>query len=551
MYIKFFYVTKLPKSHGFVKICIEKSFILKNFIKNNWQILLPQLLVITIFIIFYGKFGDLMIDSYREIYMANQVVAGKVLYKDIFTIYPPLSYLINALFVKVFGSSLFVFYIAGLLTTLGILFITYKIANYFTDKNISLAICLFLIAGLVLSPNVFNAFLPYSYGILYGVLFILSSIYFALNRKYPLAYLFYSLAMLSKYEFILFLPLLMFYTKKQDLVKNLIALFFPILLTSIYFKSSGLNIDDILATIQIIKAIGQTKTLHWFYETMGLVFRWDYLGIYLINLVKFILPLSLIIFIKKLYNTHSLLKIEHYHFHFIAYPLITIIIAYTLFSNNTPEIIIYAFPLITILLAIRFKNISFNERFFVLATLLISLKIYWGMVLASYGSYFIPFALISFFILTPIKIQKYLCTTLILWSIGIGISNGITLYEKDVKKLDNIIEYVKNNTKPSDTVVVYPECLAINVASNRKGDNKFYSLIPLYTETFGEDLISARIVNIKPEYILINNYDTGFYGPKEFGYDYGVRILDTIKENYTLINTIESGWKFKIYKLKN
>ena len=86
---------------------------IRAFIKNNWHILLSELLVLVIFIVFYGKFGDLMVDSYREVYIPQQILEGKALYKDLFIVYSPLSYLINAFIMKIFGTSVSVIYFAA------------------------------------------------------------------------------------------------------------------------------------------------------------------------------------------------------------------------------------------------------------------------------------------------------------------------------------------------------------------------------------------------------------------------------------------------------
>ena len=173
---------------------------MRDFIKNSWQILLVEILVISAFALFFGKFGDIMIDSFREVYIPQQILKGKCIYKDIFVIYPPLAYLINAFLMKIFGAGINILYLAGLFSTMGIFFFTYKIAKIFLNEFESFTICIFLITGLALSPNVFNSFFPYSYGIVYGILFVIASLYFALNKKFPLTYLFYSLAILCKYE---------------------------------------------------------------------------------------------------------------------------------------------------------------------------------------------------------------------------------------------------------------------------------------------------------------------------------------------------------------
>ena len=134
---------------------------MRDFIKNNWQILSLQTLVMLAFTIFFGKFGDVIVDSFREVYISQQILSGKVIYKDLFVIYPPLAYLINAILIKIFHNSLNTLYFAGLFCSFGIIYFTFKLGNYFLEKKYSFGICLFLISSLILSPNVFNSFLPY------------------------------------------------------------------------------------------------------------------------------------------------------------------------------------------------------------------------------------------------------------------------------------------------------------------------------------------------------------------------------------------------------
>ena len=147
-------------------------------------------------------------------------------------------------------------------------------------------------------------------------------------------------------------------------------------------------------------------------------------------------------------------------------------------------------------------------------------------------------------ILIPNKLRKYFTALLIIWSFIIAGFNINNLINKKTE-INNVTQYIQQNTKPSDRVVVYPECLNINIKSNRESDNKIYSLIPLYVETFGEDLIIKRLEQTKPEYIVINNYDTSAYYYKKFGDDYAKEIYKWIKENYKLkyMKLTAQSWK--------
>ncbi len=518
----------------------------KTFLKNNWQVIVFNIILFLVFILAYGRFGNVIVDSFREAYIPQQMIKGQVLYKNIFNIYAPLSYIINAVLYSIFGTKLWVLYTAGFAATIGIINLTFKIAERFLDKNIALSIVLFIISASVLSPNVFNFIFPYSYGMLYGLLFILSSIYFILNKKYPFAYFFYSLAICSKYEFILLLPLLIYVSCKKDWWKNLIAFILPLVITifPLIVQKAGMN--NIFASFQIIMHMGAAKTLLWFYSSMGLVFRWEIIPIYLFNFAKIFIPV-------------------YFLYRFNTYWLIIPVLIYLYFMVN-PEILIYAFPLILILLGHRFLKINSEARLFVLAGMLISIKVFFALTLMAYGVFFIPFALISIFILIPNNYKKSVCIVTFCCALILGIKNIHSLAQKDVRiataqgtvfsdkkygePINQLIKYIETSTKPDDRVVIYPECLIVNYMADRKSDNKFYSLIPLYVETFGEDVIMQRLEITKPEYIVISNYDTSNYYYSAFGKDYAGRIILYITEKYKFQKSFGDDFCFYVYKRK-
>ena len=510
-------------------------------LKYNWQLILFNAIILLTFIIGYGHFGDIMVDSFREAYIPSEVIKGQVLYKNIFTIYAPFSYLFNALLFKIFGVHLSVLYGAGLCATYGILNIVFAIANKFMNKTYSLSIVLFIISVSVLSPNVFNFYFPYSYGILYGILFILASIYFALKDKFQLSYLMYSFAICCKYEFVFLLPLLFYVTRTKNLWKNILALILPFVITYTPLFIMGARLNDIITSFQIILSMSSTKTIYWFYSVMGLTFRWELIPIYIINFLKIFIPLLFMYYFRSWW----LLLLTTIYFYFVV----------------TPELFIYAFPLILILLVSKFFTINHEKLFFVLASLLVSMKIFFAETFMSYGVFFIPFALISIFLLIPPRFKKPLFIIILICALNFGIKNSISLASKNIKiktergivytsekSVLETINYIQNNTSGTDKIVVYPECLAINFMTGRKSDNKFYSLIPLYVETFGEELITKRIDFIKPEYIVISNYNTSNYYYSYFGQDYAGEIYNYILKNYSLEKEFGKKLMFMIYK---
>ena len=231
----------------------------------------------------------------------------------------------------------------------------------------------------------------------------------------------------------------------------------------------GVRLNDIITSFQIILSMSSTKTIYWFYSVMGLTFRWELVPIYIMNFLKVFIPLLFMYYFRSWW----LILLTTIYFYFVV----------------TPELFIYAFPLILILLVRKFSTISNEKLFFVLASLLVSMKIFFAETFMSYGVFFIPFALISIFLLISPRFKKPLFIIILICALNFGIKNSISLASKKVKikteqgvvytsgkSVSETINYIRNNTSDTDKIVVYPECLAINFMTGRNSDNKFYSL---------------------------------------------------------------------------
>ena len=494
---------------------------MKDFLKKFGVLIFFEILLVIVFWKFYGRFGSLFTDSFREAYIPYQMLKGNVLYKDILCIYPPLSYLVNEFLYFLFGANLKVLYVAGLFTTMGIFYFTHKLSDMFLKKYLTFGILLFLLSGFVLS---FNAFFPYSYGMTYGMLAILATVYFALQKKYTPAYLLYSVAVCFKLEFILFLLVLIFLSKTQNWVKNLVALILPPTIVLSILLIQGVSFSDLKLSAEILDLMRQSEVLKYFYVCKGIIF----------------VPKLIPVYIKAFINSLIPWNFTFYH-----------------------SILIWAFPLTTIFTIIRLKKFSFNEKIFIISAMLISAKVYFAVLLQSYGAMFLPFVLIALGIALPEKIRKVFAVYVIFWSIIIS-SSYIDFYKARAYELKTNMGVIKANFNESKTfnklidyfektpqntkLVVFPECLLVNFMTKRESDNKFYSLHPMNVEVFGEENIIYRLSKTKPEYIVISNFDTSEYYFKEFGNDYGKNILNWVKSNYKQSDTIGNDLKFVIYK---
>ena len=515
----------------------------ENFLKKNWQILLINFLLLFVFLFFYGRFGDIIVDSFREAYIPTQILKGKILYKDIFTIYSPFSYLFNAFLFLVFGIKLKVLYFAGLIASAGILNLIYKLGAKFLPKLYAMGIVLFVISVCVLSPNVFNFIFPYSYGILYGILFVLGALYCAINKHFFLAYLLYSFAICSKYEFIFLILPLIWYSGFKYFWRNIIAVIIPVVICLIPLILQGLKAGDLIFPILILIGMSGAKTLHWFYSVSGLIFRPQIILIYLTEFLKLFVPAFILNRYKNKY-------------------IILLVLLYLSFILSQKSFI-YLFPLILMLSIFRYKKLNKKQKFIIFSSLLVSVKVFFASTLESYGMFFIPLGILSLFILVPKQFKKSLLIIILLSSIIFGVMNSKSLMLKNYKiQTQRGIIYTSNyygnsisqlnkfveSTKKDDKIVIYPECLAVNFLNNINSDNKLYSLIPLYVETFGENFIIQRLDFIKPKYIAITNYDTSNYGASEFGKDYALKVYDYVNKNYKKIKNINNDFSIILFE---
>lgn len=544
--------------------------------KNNTEFKYLISLWIVLFvgiILTYAHHGNILIDCGREAYYPTQVLLGKVLYKDIFNIYGPFAYMFNAFLFKIFSINLNVLYIAGCFCAFTIVSLIYLISKRFLSNFVSFAIAVFTISIGVLNTNLFNLIFPYSYGMLYGITAFLVSVWCFLkyqNEIEKIIYLYFGcffagLCITSKYEFLPYLIVVLYSIIKIKPLKikeyyySIFALLFvPIFCFGILFLQ-GLRLSDLASTAAIIETIAKTKTLKFFYQTQGVYFHKKLIAIYLISLLKTVLPLSLLIYgLKKTGKTASI----------ILSSLALIMIAFL----TTPTSLIF-FPIaIAIIAIINLKKILKNTPLTILTLsgITLSIKIFWGLTTLNYGVFFASFLLITLLALIlnlfddKIVSQKPIGIYILAVAIVLGCQNLLALKAKTESvstanggiyteaylstSTNELINYIKLNTKKTDTIAIFPEGTMINFLTQRPADNNYSSLIPLYVETFGDEKIIKYFEKIKPEYIILNNWDTKDYYYKYICNDYAVSFCNYVAKNYTQEKVIDNGLRYLIFK---
>ena len=123
---------------------------------------------------------------------------------------------------------------------------------------------------------------------------------------------------------------------------------------------------------------------------------------------------------------------------------------------------------------------------------------------------------------------------------------SIYAYKKDGMLIKEAVSCILENTKPEDRVLVMPEGAVINFITDRKGDNTYYNLSPLfYYDVFGEERILKHFKTEPAEWIIILPIDNIEYGFRYFGKDYAQKFYSFILENYTVEYSSD---KMKIFK---
>lgn len=503
---------------------------MKKFIKTD---LFVVFLIIFIFLLilpfFFLHQGLITIDTGREFYLAQQTLHGGVLYKDIFNIYGPFSYQFNALLFMFFGESIKTLYIAGILNSILILITLYLVSREFFNKKYSLLISILTMFSLVFTTFLFNSNITYSYGLVYALSSFLLSLLFLVkylkagksNFAY-LACLFAGISILNKYEFILY-PFVIIYVlgflKPIGKINILKAVFcfiaFPLISFLILF-AQGLTFSDYIQACKMMGVMAKSDSMRFFYSVHGCFFDlkqyirlvsqnplYTVIGLLpIINIVLFLLK------IRKIYKD----KIKFV----CCIALILAVFKFTLFLEIN-HMGAFFFPLCILTLLLLEERMSDMVKIFMLCILILF------------------FAYSDF---DSLKLKTQVLETP---------KGSIVTYIKDKLMMQTPIDYLIENSKSDETVLVVPEGAFVNFAADRKSDNMYHNLVPLYyTDTFGEGNVLSHFKEKPVDYVVILPLPTTEYASPDFC-SYAGRFCEMINNGYNLVKEEND---IRIYKRK-
>ncbi len=508
-------------------------------------------------ILFFNRQGDFMVDVGREFYLSKEVAMGKLLYKDIFNIYGPLAYQINAVLFKIFGFHTNVLVVAGNLCGLAICTSLYVLCRQFLPRIYSFVILLVGVITGIYTNWIFCYTVPYCYAMTYGLLATIVALILLVQyvrNSEKSCYLYWSMFFASglvvlKYDywvFLLMFPFAMFLVRTNIItaLKGGLCLCVIPLASVIPLFVAGLNFQDVLYNVSLIKRCATAPSLQFFYETVRVSPSLELFFLTILNLLWVGGAFALI------YKLLCKIKIKWLY---VAILLGTFFILGDVFEVG--EYFSFLAVLIAILLCILNKKIK-DKSYWILcvAALLLSMKSFLCTRFYLYGLYTFPFLLLSCIVLLRTyvfkneKVFKHCLIAFLVFMltpVGVFMLNQskynqvkvVTEYgqlntHRELSPIKLLVEVLQKSVNKDDTVVVLPEGHIINFLTGTKSDDFYSNFIPMYVEAFGEQNIIKHYAENKPDYFVLSTRDIGEYGYTGICKDYAVELCNWIFNNY-------------------
>ena len=573
-----------------------KEFFSKEKLKDIYYILL-LLILFTISAVLLGHaYGDLFMDCGREAYLPELMLKGKILFRDIFGMYNPLSYQINAFLYLIFGTSLKTLYGAAYFNAFLMLIGIYFISKLFISRFYSFVITLLIMSLYVFGCYSIHSYLfPYSFAFPYATTLLTFSVLFSLlyikneNNKVLiyLSSLLLGFSFANKPDFaVCLIPVILLFFFKKESIKTVftsVGLFLlPVVLSYLILIFQGFTLNDFINYMVFIRKFFHTEE-QVFYTVNHLMQPWDLHNFKIlfkdfINFTCFCVSGILLfhLFTKKiyfkilgfvllpLYLMYGLRYAEITHhsmcFSWILLPLI-IILYFTVKAQKTVEDKMLIFLIVTGFLSmwrINFLPVSKPSCAVYMILPIIALWIYFIRYTPEYlkNINYRLYLSVTFIILSVLNIVN-IKTGNIKWLDKIQVKDSYTYTLKSFTYLfGNLEDWINNNTKAKESVLVMPEGVMLNFTTGRPTKPMYYHLIPNHISTLGETNVVEGLDADRPDYIIITNTNYDMYGHTKMCKDFGLKICDFVEKNYTLQEEIDtlhgnnSLLSAKIYKLK-
>jgi len=231
----------------------------------------------------------------------------------------------------------------------------------------------------------------------------------------------------------------------------------------------------------------------------------------------------------------------------------------------------------------RLREISLERKILILiliAGLLASFRSSFLIDLHSFGTFLLPLILLGNIIFLIDYVPNYIkilnkdiwekACSIILISIAltlsinyIGMTKAGLIYPISTAKgtiytvkewsipFNGAIDYINKEMPKNATFIMMPQGPALNFLTDHPSHGWYHDLIPPALIAFEEPKILKNLRKNPPDYIFVNNRNSGDWGFAFFGKDYAFRLSDFILDNYKLEKKVGKDFFIKIYKRKD
>jgi hypothetical protein len=521
--------------------------------------LIAVLIWVAFFFIFlfltFQRWGDPVIDCGRDPYIAEELLNGKVLYKDFYYPYGPLApYVLSFLFLA-FGIHLNTLYICGAICSLILLSLLYATSRFLLGPFLSAMVVFTCIYECCFNYLLFNYIFPYAYAALFGALFSVAFMFFLarhIRDKKPfdliLCSVFCGLALITKIEFgfalsvLIFIYLLFSHFNNNNITRNtLLAGALPAMIISIIVSLLTVKITGWAEMARHLEYTQVSLKSDASRYILDLQFGWHFFLSTFKDLPDIILYLIVIaLFIAIIVTLFNKASVNYYVSTFVILILLGIILTLNFditaiydATFMTKYHFLSYIPIISVLIVLYYIYKSFFKKenldnkdmlvFCIICyTLLINLRNFFSFNIVTYGAFFLPPVLIAIFYYAK-RIQEFIANkkphfkrfntywvpfivTIYVFALFAKphllymtnntpiITERGTIYttENQGIPLNYLISYIENNTNENDKILILPEETLIYFLTNRRAAGRFTDYLPI------------RLVNPELEENLIN-----------------------------------------------
>ena len=553
----------------------------------------------------WQRWGDIIVDCGRELDTPKQLLAGKMLYRDVRYWYGPAAPYVNALLYRVLGVRVGVLVASGVATAAAISWLTYCIVRLLADRFAAAAAA---VAVLYINAfpqcyvaNIFNFVLPYAYPATYGTLATMASVYFLLRHVLtgrPAPFLiscsFLAIAALCKLEVLfavgmthlLFVVMWVGISRRAALYHlwgYLAALTIPVAVYAWFFAHTGraLLTDNLLLSSNVTTGSFVMRHSGLADPTAALgQMAWSAAGIGVcLALIAFLawaeskwqsgrVPAASTRFLSILAGVGAAALCGVISFLlgppriFRALPLVLVVTAViaaarviTRRRHAAQEMVLLTLTVFALASGARIllRYGAEHYGFYLMLPGAVALAVIWCRALPTVAGRGAPTrsagicGAVTMLLVAMSHAQTTRKTAEIAYGPGepprVRTAQGTMVCRRDyVGSVDEAIRFM--STLPATTkVVVLPEGSAITFLAGLTNALGMHTFLPLdFSGSYDEPAIIARLAAADPDYILFSPRSAEEYGKQGLGLDYGLQLMEWVQDHYILVKELRTRY---------